>query len=76
VLHDQRHVAGRSNGQEERGAAPRSDCGAQRRGVGPGGTPLLLLHLLHLCQPAVPQDGGGQIETVRSSEFSSRWSVH
>ena len=60
----QQNVAARSNGQEDRGAAPHSDSGAERRGVGPWGAALLLLHLLHLHQPAVPQDSGGPTEAV------------
>jgi hypothetical protein len=64
VLECQQNVAGRSNGQEDCGAAPYSDSGAGRRGVGPRGAPLLLLHLLHLYQPAVPQDSGGPTKAV------------
>ena len=54
MLQCQQNVAGRSHGQEDRGAAPHSDSGAERRGVGPWGAPLLLLRLLHLHQLAVP----------------------
>ena len=72
----QKDVAGRSNGQEDRGAAPHSDSGAGRRGVGPWGAPLLLLHLLHVHQPTVPQDIGGPSEAVWSSELGSGCSLH
>jgi hypothetical protein len=69
VLKAQLNVERYSDGEEDRGASPYRDGRAERCRNRPGRAPLLLLYLLHVYPPAVPEDHRRQAQALSSSEF-------